>query len=246
MQSAPAHREPICQNQARAVFVNEVRKTLTASSSENSANSRKKGKAARSKIAILESAEQHFAKFGYTATRLEDIADDAGLTRPALFYHFPDKQALYHATLANAFSSLVVHIENALSGPGSIAQRFELAMEVLIEEIVIRPTLGRLILRYVTDIGERPEHSIYPESDSFIQTAWALFQQGCENGELKPLHEHPFHAASAVIGSTVFYTSAITTLIPSEAFDPLSPEHVAAQKSETLQVGRILLGINSK
>lgn len=202
-----------------------------------------KGKAARSKIAILESAEKHFARYGYTATRLEDIADDVGLTRPALFYHFPDKQALYHATLENAFSSLVTNIENTLTGSGSIALRFEKAMEVLIEELVIRPTLGQLILRYVTDVGERPEHSIYPASDHFIHTAWELFQQGCESGELKPLHDHPFHAASAVIGSTVFYTSAITTLIPTEAFDPLSPEHVAAQKSETLQVARILLGI---
>ena len=201
-------------------------------------------KAERRRSAILESAEHLFALYGFNATRLEDVAEDAGLTRPALFYHFSDKQALYHATLANAFGSLASQLEQALMSGGSVVERFEKATEVLIEEVTRRPSLGRLVLRYVTDIGEQQEQSIYPESNQLIETAWALFNQGCESGELRPLHENPFHAASVVIGSTVFYVSAITKLIPSGDFDSLSSKHIAAQKNETLQIVRFLLDVS--
>lgn len=201
-------------------------------------------KAERRRHTILESAERFFALHGFNATRLEDVAEDAGLTRPALFYHFPDKQALYQATLANAFGSLASKLEQALKSGGSIVERFEKATELLVEEVTQRPSLGRLIMRYVADAGEHQELSLHPESHQLIQTAWVLFKQGCDSGELKPMHEHPFHTASVVIGSTVFYTSAITKLIPSGNFDPLSAEHIAAQKQETLQIVRFLLGIS--
>ena len=200
-------------------------------------------KAERRRLAILEAAERFFARYGYKATRLEDVAEDLGLTRPALFYHFPDKQALYPATLANAFGSLANQLEEALTSAGTIVERFEQATNVLVDEIARRPSLGRLILRYVTDENEQQQQSIYPESNRLIQVAWALFDQGCKSGELKPLHGHPLHAASVVIGSTVFFASAITKLIPNSDFDPLSAEHIAAQKSETLQIVRFLLGV---
>lgn len=201
-------------------------------------------KAEQRRVAILESAERLFALYGYNATRLEDVAEEAGLKRPALFYHFSDKQTLYHTTLTNAFGSLSNQLEKALMGTGSIAERFENATVALIDEIAERPSLGRLILRYVTDPGEQQEQSIYPESNRLVQTAWELFNQGCESGGLKPLHDQPFHAACMVIGSTVFYSSAITKLIPSGGFDPSSAEHIAGQKNETLQVVRFLLGIS--
>ena len=200
-------------------------------------------KAEKRRASILESAELYFARRGYNATRLEDVAEDAGLTRPALFYHFADKQTLYQATLANAFGSLAQRLEIALMCSGSIAQRIENAMEVLIDEIVKRPSLGRLLMRYVADEDDQPADTIYPESNHLIRTAWTLFNQGRASGELNPLHDNPFHTASTVIGSTVFYVSAITKLIPTESFNPLSSEHIAAHKRETLQIVRLLLGI---
>ncbi|WP_461421552.1 TetR/AcrR family transcriptional regulator [Ketobacter sp.] len=203
-----------------------------------------KSKGERSRSFILESAEHHFAKYGYNATRLEDVAEDAGYTRPGLFYHFPDKPTLYQATLKNAFGNLASEFETALMGPGTIAERFERAMKVLIESIVVSPTLGRLILRYVADAEEQPTTgTIYEDSNQLILTAWELFNQGCENGELKPRHNDPVHTASMVVGSSVFYSATLKVLIPLSDFDPSSPERVAAHTEETLGVVRYLLGI---
>ena len=60
---------------------------------------RSPAKAQRTRAAILEAAERLFARRGYAATRLEDVADAVGLKRAALFYHFRDKTELARVLL---------------------------------------------------------------------------------------------------------------------------------------------------
>ena len=50
-------------------------------------------KAQRTRAAILAAAERLFARRGYAATRLEDVAEAVGLKRAALFYHFRDRRS---------------------------------------------------------------------------------------------------------------------------------------------------------
>lgn len=47
--------------------------------------------------AILLTAQQLFMEHGYRAVSTRQIADGCGLTQPALYHHFKDKQALYVA-----------------------------------------------------------------------------------------------------------------------------------------------------
>ncbi len=48
---------------------------------------------------VLDTALVMFAKQGYRATSVRDIAARAGITHPGLIYHFPTKQALLMAAL---------------------------------------------------------------------------------------------------------------------------------------------------
>lgn len=198
-----------------------------------------------SREAILEAAEKLFARRGYALARLEDVGDAVGLTRPALFYHFPDKQALYNAVLEEAFRGLVAGIDTALSSAKPIPQRIEDAAVAWVDGIAARPTLPRLILRHVADMEEHPMQSIYSKSDHFVRTAFGLFQQGIVSGELKPLHSDPMHVASTIIGTTVFYVTALSALLPVGNYDPLEPHQIAAHREETIIAIRRLMGISA-
>jgi len=55
---------------------------------------------------ILNGAQKHFARLGYDAAKLADIAKDAGITRPSLLYHFESKEKLYNAVVEHVFASL--------------------------------------------------------------------------------------------------------------------------------------------
>lgn len=46
---------------------------------------------------ILEAATQEFARRGYDAVNLEEVAQSAGISRGPLYYHFKSKEALYIA-----------------------------------------------------------------------------------------------------------------------------------------------------
>ena len=49
--------------------------------------------------AMLEIAAQMFADKGYLGTNLRDIADALGMSRPGLYYHFPNKEKLLEAII---------------------------------------------------------------------------------------------------------------------------------------------------
>ncbi|HTY19583.1 MAG TPA: helix-turn-helix domain-containing protein [Myxococcota bacterium] len=202
-------------------------------------------KAERTRAAILAAGEGAFARRGYAATRLEDVADAVGVKRAALFYYFRDKQALYDAVIEEAFRELVARLEAALSGAGPIAPRVEAAVETWVDAIEARPALARLILRHAADAEERPATPLFPAAERLLRMAWALFEEGRRRGELEPLHDDPFHAASALIGATVFYVSALAPLLPLGGFDPLAPEQMAAHKRDALRTARRLLGIRA-
>lgn len=44
-------------------------------------------------------AGRRFARHGYAATRIDDVAADAGVTKPIIYRHFASKKALYVALL---------------------------------------------------------------------------------------------------------------------------------------------------
>jgi TetR/AcrR family transcriptional regulator len=207
------------------------------------AAARPPAKAERSRAAILAAAERLFARRGYAATRLEDVGEAVGLKRAALFYHFRDKQALYDAVIEDAFGALVARLDEAFSVPSPIASRIERAVEAWVDAIVARPALARLILRYAAEAEERPAQSLFPAAERLVRTGWSLFEQGRASGELQPLHDDPFHSASALIGATVFYVTALASLLPPGDFDPLAPEQVAAHKRDALRTARRLFGI---
>lgn len=204
-----------------------------------------KSKAGRTRAAILAAAENHFSLLGFAATRLEDIADELGLTRAALFYYFKDKQTLYDAMIADSFGTLARKLDEVIeSSDGTISDRLELGVGAWVDEVMSRPNLARLILRFIADGIEQPAQRIFIENQQIPMKFFQFFEAGQASGELKPLHDDPFHAASAIIGNTVFYVAALTALVPNNHFEPLNPEQATVHRREALHSACRLLGIS--
>ena len=51
---------------------------------------------------ILRAALKQFANGGYAATSVQQIVDDAKVSKPALYYHFRDKAGLFQALVNEA------------------------------------------------------------------------------------------------------------------------------------------------
>ncbi|WP_177244551.1 TetR family transcriptional regulator [Streptomyces sp. yr375] len=62
--------------------------------------------AAQTRVSLMEAALFVFAEQGLSSARLADVAQRAGLTRGALYYHFADKSTLHAAVMAHTWSTV--------------------------------------------------------------------------------------------------------------------------------------------
>lgn len=69
---------------------------------------------------ILAAATRAFARTGYAATSLDDLADEAGITRVLLYRHFDSKNAMYRAVLDRACTRLETAVGTDDFDDGSI------------------------------------------------------------------------------------------------------------------------------
>ena len=94
---------------------------------------------------ILSAAESIFARFGFRRASMSQIADEAGLTRQALYHHYSSKEALFRAVVEQLHelayeAEAVAGIDQEEAGAGladilasQIAARFRYLLECVEE-----------------------------------------------------------------------------------------------------------------
>lgn len=63
---------------------------------------------------VLDAAREVFVAIGYHAAGMDEIADQAGVSKPVLYQHFPGKLDLYLALLDDGIDGLLVRMDAAL------------------------------------------------------------------------------------------------------------------------------------
>jgi AcrR family transcriptional regulator len=82
---------------------------------------------------ILEVALAQFVEHGYDATTVRTIAKEVGVTVPALYYHFENKQAILVALLDHAMATVSSHVDAAIAEAGDApAERFAAIVEAVV------------------------------------------------------------------------------------------------------------------
>lgn len=102
---------------------------------------------------IEQAAAALFAEHGYGATRLEDIAAHAGISKQLLHRHFPDKATLYLALLERHRDDLG-SFAGAVPATGTLAERLRAVTEVWLDYVEAHTYAWKLLFR---DTGGGPE-----------------------------------------------------------------------------------------
>jgi AcrR family transcriptional regulator len=71
---------------------------------------------------ILETAQRLFTELGYDATSLQRIADEMGLTKAAVYYHFNAKSDILHAAMQPGIDRLKTLLDDAAAIRGRRAR----------------------------------------------------------------------------------------------------------------------------
>jgi AcrR family transcriptional regulator len=77
------------------------------------ARSTRAAQAEQTRQQILDTAQRLFAERGYDATSLQMIADEMGLTKAAVYYHFRAKSDILHAALLPGIRQIAALVDEA-------------------------------------------------------------------------------------------------------------------------------------
>lgn len=99
---------------------------------------------------IEDAAARLFAQRGYAATRLNDIAAAAKVTKPVLYRHFESKKALHLALLVKHRDELLARIAETASSDGPLGPRLPLILDAWFAYVEEHPYAWRLLFRDTT------------------------------------------------------------------------------------------------
>src|SRR5438045_6949350 len=93
---------------------------------------------------ILDAATSVFATKGYHASLVDEIAEEAQTSKGGVYFHFPNKQAIFLALLDRLAKMLKDRIEHAVKAESDPLARAEAALKVVLETFKNHPRLARL------------------------------------------------------------------------------------------------------
>jgi AcrR family transcriptional regulator len=140
---------------------------------------------------ILQAALKRFANAGYAATSVQQIVDDAKVSKPALYYHFQDKAGLFKALVHEAHDARYRVICEAAAKGGGIRGQLEHILTDLFDYISGNRELMRISFATMFAApGEVPPNLDYAgKCERNFEFFHSLIKQAQANGELDRRHD---------------------------------------------------------
>lgn len=139
---------------------------------------------------LLEAAVHVFSKKSYAATRLEDIADEAGVTRGAIYWHFGNKKELFIAIFKERVDPFFEIINEILQEDLRPLQKIEKILAVLFKkaerdkEFMVNQHLDFMEIKIRNEIPEILD-LIYERAQKLSAMLAKIIKAGIAMGEIR-------------------------------------------------------------
>ena len=138
---------------------------------------------------ILAAALESFAARGFAATRLEDVAARAGISKGTLYLYFKGKEELFEAVVRATLLPNLARIE-------ALAASFEGPSAILIERLlltiagVVGSQVGAIPKLVIAEAGNFPDLARFYLDEVVrrgLRLIGAILRRGIERGEFRPV-----------------------------------------------------------
>jgi TetR/AcrR family fatty acid metabolism transcriptional regulator len=99
---------------------------------------------------ILDAAVRVFAAQGYEASRIADVAKEAGVAYGLVYHYYASKDAVLEAVFREAWGRLLAAVALAEQSGEDAAEQLELVVKIVLRSWRDDPDLVRLLVREVT------------------------------------------------------------------------------------------------
>jgi len=154
---------------------------------------------------LLDAALALFVEKGFAATRSEEVAQRAGVSKGTLYLYYPSKEELFKAVIRHNLSNLIAEgQELAAQFDGTSSALLTLLIGIWWERVGNTPAAGihKVIIAEVRNFPDLAQFY----TDEVIAPADQLFsfavQRGIDRGEFRPLPAH--EVALALMAPIIF------------------------------------------
>ena len=147
---------------------------------------------------ILDAAVRVFARKGFHASRVGDIAEEAGVAHGLLYHYFESKDQVLEAVFHENWSVLVARLASVEESDEPAADQLRHVAAIVLRTWLHLPDVVRVVVR---EFGRSPELAArVGELEQPIDAIERVIARGVERGEFRPDLD-PRVAATVVYGS---------------------------------------------
>ncbi len=155
---------------------------------------------------ILQAAFDAFAERGFAATRMEDVAARAGVTKGAIYFYFETKERLFEETVSHYSQNMLADAGAMLaSTEGGCAERLR-ALLLHIYGRCAQDRYGRALIGLMVSDGRNFPRLVERHRRDFFAPAMGmvsdLLAAGAASGDFRP--EIVAHGAEIAVAPSVF------------------------------------------
>jgi AcrR family transcriptional regulator len=153
------------------------------------------------RLQLLSSAERLFAERGFLAVRLEDIGAAAGVSGPAIYRHFPNKESLLVELLVGISTRLLAGAREVRSGEADAAAALDGLIDFHLDFALGEPNLIRIQDRDLAHLPAAAQRQVRRAQRQYVEV-WVGVLRELEPGLAEADARLMAHAVFGLLNST--------------------------------------------
>lgn len=192
---------------------------------------------------IIESARQVFIEKGYGEANMSDIAQRAGINRPALHYYFRTKERMLEAVYTDIVRSFIPKVDQLFQDKDiPIFERVEKVVDVYYDILIEKPNLPMFGLREIHRDAHYMFEILVKVSDDQIRVIREILLAEMEQGRIKTLPiEFIIYSFYGLLFSP--FTLHPMVKLVADIPDPLDKDYLTKWKSHIVSQMKALLAV---
>ena len=137
---------------------------------------------------ILEAALKLFTERGFAATRLEDVAKQAGVTKGTLYLYFTNKEELFKAVMRESVFPAMAQAQDLVENYSGPSVNLMISLIKYYWSQVSTTKLGSILKLIIAESGNFPELAQFYMNEFVLPSrklAARALQRGIDSGELR-------------------------------------------------------------
>jgi AcrR family transcriptional regulator len=145
-------------------------------------------KSERTRERLVSAAATTLSRLGYAGTRLVDVAEEAGVQAPAIYYYFESREQLIEEVVTVGTVKLHEFVRAALEAAPADAtalERLDIAIDAHLRQLMSESGFAHAVIRNVGQLPDAIRSRQIVEERKYAKLWRNLFQKASSEGQLR-------------------------------------------------------------